>query len=201
MVTIKTEIPPTITLTRHSSMTTTEKPVKRPSSLIPSDSFKTPVRKPAEPIFGTPSLLSRMTAGNSVEEEMHWAPPNGYRPDDAVTLTPGDLGTEPTGMESHLAGTSLVNEPSVVHGRSESQTGKRPNSDFFAWIQSQDVLVMGGVIVTIAILLLGAVLPTWQKQKGALWDPSWDWSHFEETRQAPMAEQLPLDDWNNAEAA
>jgi len=61
-------------------------------------------------------------------------------------------------------------------------------------------MVMGGVVVTIAILLLGAVLPTWQRQKGALWDPSWDWTHFDEKPPGSMTDSVPLESWNEADA-
>jgi hypothetical protein len=202
MITIKAEVLPPITLTRHNSAAAKESPVKRRSSLIPSETFKTPIRKAANPIFGTPSLVSHLTTTNKADEEMDWMPQtNSNRfEDDAFTLRPGRLSTDPTGLESLLEGTSLINEPSTMLKRGESQTKPRSNSDVLSWIQSQDTLVMGGVVVTIAILLMGAVLPTWQRQKGALWDPSWDWSHFDETPQAPTVEALPLDDWANAEA-
>lgn len=163
---------------------------------MPSEPFKTPVRKTANPIFGTPSLVSHLTTTSKADEEMDWAPqnnPNRFE-DDAFTLKPGRLSTDPTGLESLLAGTSLVNEPSTTLKKIESQNKSRSSSDVLSWIQSQDVLVMGGVVVTIAILLLGAVLPTWQRQKGALWDPSWDWSHFDEKAQPPIPDPLPLDD-------
>ena len=196
MITLKAEIPPPISLSRHSSIAIKETPAKRRSSLMPSDSFKTPVPKTTNPIFGTPSLMSHLSASAKADEEMDWAPQtksNRFE-DDAFTLRPGHLSTDPTGLESLLAGTTLVSEPATMLQRSNSQHKPKSRSDVLSWIQSQDLLVMGGVVITIIILLLGAVLPTWQRQKGALWDPSWDWSHFD----SPAAESVPLDDWSNA---
>lgn len=110
-------------------------------------------------------------------EEMDWTPQANLSlfEDEAFALKPGRLSANPTGLEGLLAGTSLAADSPMADAHPNSQE----SSDLFAWIQQQDLLVMGGVIITIAMLLIGAVLPAWQRQKGALWDPSWEWSHFE----------------------
>lgn len=189
MIALKAEIPPPIALSRHSSMAFKETPIKRRSSLKLSESFKTPARKTPNPIFGAPSLMSNMMGPTMADEEMDWTPQtNPHRfEDDAFTLKPGRLSTEPTGLEGLLAGTSLISEPPSILQQSHKQ--QKSKSEIVSWIQSQDLWVMGGVVLAIVVLLLGAVLPTWQRQKGALWDPSWEWSHFD----TPVAETTPLD--------
>ncbi|KIM24127.1 hypothetical protein M408DRAFT_11129 [Serendipita vermifera MAFF 305830] len=198
MITLKAEIPPPIALSRHSSTVFKETPLKRRTSLMPSDSFKTPAPKTTKPVFGTPSLVSHMAGTSKADEEMDWAPQISSTriDDDAFALRPGRLSADPTGLEGLFASTTLVGEPTDMLQRSHSQQKQKSKSDVVSWIQSQDLWVMGGVILTIVILLLGAVLPTWQRQKGALWDPNWEWTHFD----TPAAESVPLADWSNVEA-
>jgi hypothetical protein len=113
---------------------------------------------------------------------MDWTPHTNLSlfEDDAFTLKPGRLGTPPTGLETLFASTSFLGD-SLNNPKSEKDSSSRSkrNPFFLSWIQQQDALIMGGVIITIIVLLLGTILPAWQYQKGGLWDPSWEWSHFE----------------------
>jgi hypothetical protein len=139
-------------------------------------------------------MVSSLSASEAMLEEMDWTPQANLSlfEDDAFTLRPGRLSAEPTGLESLLASTSLVSESAPASG---VQPKSRNHSDVLSWIRQQDILVMGGVVVTIAILLVGAILPAGQRQKGALWDPSWDWSHFE-SRSAEPTVGFSAEEWN-----
>ncbi|PVF94500.1 hypothetical protein CPB86DRAFT_788989 [Serendipita vermifera] len=181
MITLKVVEPPPIILSRHSSTAVKKAPVKPRSSLMPSESFIASTPKPEVPTFGAPSLVSRASTTNTPGEEMDWTPQANLSlfEDDAFTLKPGRLGTAPTGLESLFAGTSFLGD-SLNNSNNEEPPSRSRRSPFpLSWIQQQDLLIMGGVIVTIMVLLLGTILPAWQYQKGGLWDPSWDWSHFE----------------------
>lgn len=193
--------PPPITLSRHNSVVEKKTPTKR-RSLVPTASFVTPVQqapnpKTATPTFGAPSLGSNLSAAEAMLEEMDWTPQANLSlfEDDAFTLKPGRLSTDPTGLEGLLAGTSLAGDSSIPVARA-GQSKVNSYSDLLSWVRQQDLIVMCGVVITIAILLVGAILPAWQRQKGALWDPAWDWSHFESRSPEPTI-SFSTEDWSS----
>ncbi|KAG8834337.1 hypothetical protein FRC17_009105 [Serendipita sp. 399] len=190
MITIKVTDPPPISLSRHNS--TKEVPLRRRSSFMPSEPLTTPTNKTPKPTFGTPSLLSHFMSNSTPAEEMDWTPQfNPSRSDDAFTLKPGKLSSPPTGLESLFASASLfgdedvamngstsgVSQSRLANGNHMKTTPKTQRDLLLQWIRRQDMLIMGSVAITVLILLIGAVLPAWQRQKVVgVWDPSKEWT-------------------------
>lgn len=217
--TLKVVEPPPIALSRHSSVSIQKTPLKpRRSSLMPSQPLTTSMNKPTNvvPAFGAPSLISRLSgAGTSANngDEMDWAPQASRLPpeENPFLPKPGRLSVDPTGLENLLAGTSLATGlgEDDLSGRvtrkaaRNSVKGSRDNDlDILTWIHQQDLLVMGGVIVTITILLIAAILPAWKSPKIAPWDPSWEWT---QTKSDPISTTLsqsqPWEGWSEGDDA
>lgn len=179
MITIKAQEPPPISLSRHNSMVVKDATPKRRRSWVPTESLLATKSKTSQPTFGTPSLVGTVASSSSTVEEMDWTPQFGTLSSELEPLVSESLNSEPTGLENLLAGTSLIGEPTSGNTRGADTTVTKNTPDLLQWIRRQDIFVMGGVTIAILVLLLSAILPAWQVQQSALWDPSWDWTHFE----------------------
>ena len=200
MITIKAQEPPPISLSRHNSTVIKDTTLKRRKSSVPMDSFLAAKNKTSQPTFGTPSLVGGFGSISSTVETMDWSPQFGSLSSEPDPLLPKSSNSEPTGLESLLAGTSLLGEPTSAKGRVAEDTNMKDTPDLLKWIRRQDVLVMGGVTVAIIVLLLSAILPTWQVQQSGLWDPSWDWTHFETSETTGPLSMPTSEEWDSAEA-
>ncbi|KAG8852452.1 hypothetical protein FRB91_006446 [Serendipita sp. 411] len=206
MITIRVTEPPPISLSRHNS--TKEVPRKGRRSLMPSESFVNPVKPTPKPTFGTPSLLSHFMSNSGPTEEMDWTPQfNPSRTEnDAFTLKPGKLSGPPTGLENLFASASLFGDEDVDMNGTSSTTARSRLTDgnaatgnpksqrdqLLQWIRRQDILVMGSVAIAIFVLLIGAVLPAWQRQKVGVWDPTWEWTRSENSEGGGSSSITPV---------